>query len=344
MRRHNSGFTLIELIVVIAVLAVLVLMVAPNGLAMFNRASTISDEADAAAFNNILKRSQMMAVDASPLLSAEARQLLRLSYARDALRPRDDNMAYWYDESTGRITYGEKSKRPSATAHNIIGTEIIPYDSSKDRELRRELLQSYYESGIDMSALLISGFSTITGEFGDLFQGRNDLVSVEFYDDDLQLGGSWGMFAYCANLEEVYLPKNLKATPPSGFAYCVSLKSIGLPTALEEVSYATFMGCSALESIIIPSGVTTIGDSAFSGCSSLSSVTIEGGLAPLSIGTGAFDNCAFTEITLPERVNSIEGNPFSGTRRVTVNVIEGSYAHQYFTEKNYGVIVNAVKK
>jgi len=71
---------------------------------------------------------------------------------------------------------------------------------------------------------------------------------------------------------------------------------------------APFGGKTTLTTLTIGKEVAEIGDNAFSGCTGLKSVTI--GSNVTKIGSNAFASCGFTNIIIPDKVQSIEFNAF----------------------------------
>lgn len=86
-----------------------------------------------------------------------------------------------------------------------------------------------------------------------------------------------------------------------------------------------FMNCTDLIEVCIPNSVTSIGRYAFSGCRELKRVTLPPNL--LYIGEGAFSDCGLEEITIPERITTLEScvfcnNYYLRTIRIPASVMK----------------------
>ena len=73
-----------------------------------------------------------------------------------------------------------------------------------------------------------------------------------------------------------------------------------------------------IREVIIEPGVTTVGDWAFNYCSNLNTVSLSDTIT--YIGMYAFENCPLTEITLPESLQTLKINAFSGTKLTTLYI------------------------
>ena len=89
------------------------------------------------------------------------------------------------------------------------------------------------------------------------------------------------------------------------------IKEITIPDSVTSLGYA-FDGCKSLEKITIGNGLTEIKVGLFSGLSALKTVKIGNGVK--SIGSGAFNACTSLELTLPDHVETIDNNAFSGIK------------------------------
>ena len=86
---------------------------------------------------------------------------------------------------------------------------------------------------------------------------------------------SYGVFKYCKNLKQVYLPDAIEGLGESTFMGCSSLETVKLPSRLESLFSGVFSGCSSLSSIVLPSKLKKIEHNAFYGCTSLSEVYLD---------------------------------------------------------------------
>ena len=124
-------------------------------------------------------------------------------------------------------------------------------------------------------------------------------------------------FAFCENLEEIYVAEGNKAYKSDG--NCVmrredntlvaGCKASKIPSYTEHIGRFAFQG-AALESVALPEGVTSIEDSAFAHNDRLKEITLPQSLT--SIGKTVFFWCAALEsIALPDGVTSVGDKAFS---------------------------------
>ena len=124
-------------------------------------------------------------------------------------------------------------------------------------------------------------------------------------------------FAFCENLEEIYVAEGNKAYKSDG--NCVmrredntlvaGCKASKIPSYTEHIGRSAFQG-AALESVALPEGVTSIEDSAFAHNDRLKEITLPQSLT--SIGKTVFFWCAALEsIALPDGVTSVGDKAFS---------------------------------
>ena len=147
------------------------------------------------------------------------------------------------------------------------------------------------------------------------------------------------MFYNCTALESVDIP-NATLIDDRAFSTCTNLPEIEIPATVQEIDACAFYKCTSLTSVVVPSGVTTIGDKAFeaSGVTTavvkspvvgyrmfygvpLTSITLEN---TVTIGEEAFRGCDFTEIVLPQTVESIAKNAFNYCEYMTEITIPDS--------------------
>ena len=124
-------------------------------------------------------------------------------------------------------------------------------------------------------------------------------------------------FAFCENLEEIYVAEGNKAYKSDGNCVMrredntlvVGCKASKIPSYTEHIGRFAFQG-AALESVALPEGVTSIEDYAFAHNDRLKEITLPQSLT--SIGNDAFLWCAALEsIALPDGVTSVGDKAFS---------------------------------
>ena len=124
-------------------------------------------------------------------------------------------------------------------------------------------------------------------------------------------------FAFCENLEEIYVAEGNKAYKSDG--NCVmrredntlvaGCKASKIPSYTEHIGRSAFQG-AALESVALPEGVTSIEDYAFARNDRLKEITLPQSLT--SIGKAVFFWCtALGKIAIPDGVTSVGDNAFS---------------------------------
>ena len=126
-----------------------------------------------------------------------------------------------------------------------------------------------------------------------------------------------------------YIPTSLTTLTLTGgnvlfgtFDACNKLKNITLPEALADIGAYSFRGCSSLLGISIPETVASIGNYAFAACTSMAELRFEEPAeeaepVALAINTYAFQSCSsLTNVTLPDRTNTIANFVFSGCNKL----------------------------
>ncbi|MBO7674956.1 MAG: leucine-rich repeat domain-containing protein, partial [Atopobiaceae bacterium] len=148
-----------------------------------------------------------------------------------------------------------------------------------------------------------------------------------------------------SDVENVTLPTNLTAISNSMFYDNRVIKSIVLPPNVEEIEEKAFSNCAALESMTFNEGLRRIGDRAFdhldtaehprlataelpnslesigwrafSDMDTLTSVSFGTSLTESrlqTIGEAAFENCALSEVRIPDSVTTIGPWAFASNR------------------------------
>ena len=137
--------------------------------------------------------------------------------------------------------------------------------------------------------------------------------------------------AACVNT--IIVPDSVKTIERYAASNCTKLRYFRLPSTITEISRGMFYGCGALREVEIPSSVKLIDEYAFYCCNSLSSsFVIPEGVK--IIGSEAFSNCGFTEITLPSTLRSLKScfNGCGRLRRIRIlsSSIELEEKREYF--------------
>ena len=170
-------------------------------------------------------------------------------------------------------------------------------------------------------------------------------------------------FSYCNNLKTVYWSSNLILIDEHAFEY-TSLNEIQLPSSVETINNFVFSHSSSTENIVLPSQLKTLGEGVFFGLTKLKSFSISsqnknfvfnnGVLFDLNITrlitypsqrngnqfsipqtVNSIDSTAFgyasqlTQVTIPESVKKINGNPFAGCASLSTIKIEGESIYSF---------------
>lgn len=182
------------------------------------------------------------------------------------------------------------------------------------------------------------------------------LASVTLPDTVTTIGRD--AFASCSQLAGIALPDGLTSIGDGAFANCSRLLDVSLPAGLTWIGPRAFWFCSSLKPnqgrLTIPAAVTTIGDRAFRGCAQLEAFEVD----PLNtsftsrdgvlfnqaqttlwayprgrpgnyqipdgvriIGVTAFAGAAFTSLTIPASVTSIQERAFESCDQLAALVI-----------------------
>ena len=149
-----------------------------------------------------------------------------------------------------------------------------------------------------------------------------------------------GKQAICAmggslsHLTKVTFPSSLTIIGESAFSGAVGLTSLDIPSSITTIGKYAFNSCRGLTELTIPSNVTTIGERAFAACENVETLTIAEGVK--HIGKYAFERMGITEVTIPNSVETFDGNPF------VLNYQLQSFKGKYATADNEALIKDGV--
>lgn len=118
---------------------------------------------------------------------------------------------------------------------------------------------------------------------------------------------------YFIQLEEVYLPKNLKCIYGEMFYCCVNLRTLhGDLTKIEAVNGSAFHSCSKLTKFPHMPSLTRLDANAFNGCTGLTEVKFYNTLT--SCAANAFNGCSnLTDIYCPWAEGEVANAPWGAT-------------------------------
>lgn len=197
------------------------------------------------------------------------------------------------------------------------------------------IVSNVYEDGLGV--ITFDRNLEIIGE--QAFQSKN-IVSIKIPNGVTVI--DYGAFQNCIALSSVKLGNSITAIGQLAFSKCSSLQDITIPYSVTTIYRNAFEYCG-LTSLFLPSSVTTINTEVFRSCTALTSIIvdtenpvydsrnncnaiIETATNTLiqgcnytvfpnditKIGSGAFENCSFSSITIPDSVISIVDYAFEG--------------------------------
>nr|MCR5508718.1 leucine-rich repeat domain-containing protein [Lachnospiraceae bacterium] len=191
-------------------------------------------------------------------------------------------------------------------------TKSVCYNSKPEAEL-----VSYYERGTGDDVLYcVEEYSNYEDKLGNNYNILHIKKQTVNYDPKDEEQAEWanthpdpasndwiGHFGAKAGSEQ-YID-NLCFTKSSIDYICdeafmdTKAQTISIPTELYDLGNRTFKNCSNLTTVRVGNKVKTIGRECFSGCVNLNSLNIDDCSYLSIIADGAFANCAFTSMTLP---------------------------------------------
>ena len=148
---------------------------------------------------------------------------------------------------------------------------------------------------------------------------RGTAVEVFAFDQAAGLTTIGDYAFYETALQAIVLPDTVTDVGAYAFYGCADVSELVMSKAIESIGDYAFSGLDRITEVTIYGNNTTVGDGAFENCTSLESVTLENGVD--SIGPSAFGFTAITEVTLPESVTSLEGNPFTGCELTRLDIL-----------------------
>lgn len=169
----------------------------------------------------------------------------------------------------------------------------------------------------------------------DAFRGAMGLKEVVCEDNSILTTIGVTAFAYCENLEKVFLPNSLTSIEASAFAYDKSLTTVvieerslsdGRSSALDIGSYA-FTETGLCE-IALPGYLKTINSYAFYKCENLHTVNFreDGKRDTLVLGNFCFAYTALESISLPDNVTTVNAGVFAYCRALRSVYLSRTYS------------------
>lgn len=216
---------------------------------------------------------------------------------------RATHATYYFDESTGVLTFSGKGPMPKCEARDMSRW-------CNDGPLIRVLFGGN-KSSQDHTAYY-PPWDTMRG--GEIYQ--DDIKCVVIEEGVTSISAK--IFKNCGCLKSVTIPDSVTTIGLEAFDGCYSLSSVTMGNCLVSIGNNSFKNCG-LTSVTIPDSVTTIGSDAFSSCNKLYSVTIGNNVT--TIGSGAFDKCSsLTSVTIPDSVTTIGAYAFAECNIVSITI------------------------
>ncbi len=171
---------------------------------------------------------------------------------------------------------------------------------------RLESIGEYAFCGTGLSSFVMP--NSVTGVGAHVFADCHGLVSVTLSNQLEEI--SDGMFRYCENLTGISIPASVESIASNAFLYS-GLTSITIPDTVTEIGANAFESCGHLLSATLPDNAsfTAIPDNLFYYCGSLATVNFPAHVT--AIGDNAFSVTGFSDIVIPDTVESIGQYAFS---------------------------------
>lgn len=231
------------------------------------------------------------------------------------LRRHPDGVIY-----VGSVVYGYEGAVPESGVIAIAdGTAVINADAFEN--VPDAAAFSFPGSLINIKGRALDGTAWyVEKEYGPVFAGNvlyafkklplptDTAVTVP----EGTTGIADGAFEQCNDrdhITSVLLPESLKYIGDNAFEGCRGLGYIIIPDGVTHIGAYAFQDCSEMRQAVLGKGLTYLPDFAFFDCDLLTSVNL-GGIR--TIGEGALASCGFVALDIPEGVEEVERDAFSG--------------------------------
>lgn len=237
------------------------------------------------------------------------------------LRRHPDGVIY-----VGSVVYGYEGAVPESGVIAIAdGTAVINADAFEN--VPDAAAFSFPGSLINIKGRALDGTAWyVEKEYGPVFAGNvlyafkklplptDTAVTVP----EGTTGIADGAFKQCNDrdhITSVLLPESLKYIGDNAFEGCRGLGYIIIPDGVTHIGAYAFQDCSEMRQAVLGKGLTYLPDFAFFDCDLLTSVNL-GGIR--TIGEGALASCGFVALDIPEGVEEVERDAFSGCYELSI--------------------------
>ena len=156
---------------------------------------------------------------------------------------------------------------------------------------------------------------------GDVYEDCRALKNPKFPEDVKVVGA---LNISCTLVEEFTIPDDVEVLDRGCFCLCEKLNKITFNDFLNQITElpeSCFSFCKSLKNFVIPPKIKKIGNRCFSG-SHLESIVFSEDLT--EIGNYAFEDCDFSELTIPKTVQKIGEGAFFNNYKLTELCYEGT--------------------
>lgn len=167
----------------------------------------------------------------------------------------------------------------------------------------------------------------------DAFQSSS-IKSINIPSTVTSIGS--GAFGWCIELESISLGDNIEEIKENTFICCTKLNKIQLPKNIKRIKLNAFFNCTALEDINIPEKIESIDNSCFNFADNLKSIKVDDNNKNYCSIDGILyskdkttleifpKNYKIDKVTLPNSVNTIKNNAFTGNSSLKSIVLPAS--------------------
>lgn len=153
------------------------------------------------------------------------------------------------------------------------------------------------------------------------FNGCTHLTQIEL---PASLTSIYALAFGNTGLTSIEIPESVETIGGACFEHCRNLTTVIFHSTAEEFNFpeAVFRYCSALEHITLPENTVSFGNNCFQSCTSLKDIDWPTQLK--LIGVAAFENTAFSQVILPDQLETLSVGAFYGCENLTTATVPAS--------------------